>query len=160
MRRLLVLAGSLCLALTCASFAQEEAEFPIGARVWVGRHAEVATYLREAPIDKIEEVGQGVTHPLRAFFAPGGLARSAVVTFPTTRNVHSTVGGASPPFCCHGLFEIANTDSPAPKTVNCPNWPGLQPVKAPASSGSANWSRSVRTSRVSSTNPSIFIKLG
>jgi hypothetical protein len=79
MRRPSALAGILCLALTCVSLAQEAVEPAAGARIWVGRHAEVAAYLREAPIERLEEVGQGVTNPLRAFFTPGGLAASALV---------------------------------------------------------------------------------
>jgi hypothetical protein len=49
------------------------------AKVWVGRYAEYVEYLRTAPIDKVEAVPVGVTKPERAFFAPGGLARSAAV---------------------------------------------------------------------------------
>src|SRR5262245_16096286 len=47
------------------------------ARVWDGRSAEYETYLRTAPIDRVEAIPLGVTKPRRAYFSPGGLARSA-----------------------------------------------------------------------------------
>ena len=49
------------------------------AKVWIGRYDEYAEYLRTAAIDKVGDVPVGVTKPERAFFAPGGLAHSAVV---------------------------------------------------------------------------------
>jgi len=76
-------ASALCAfsyVLVCAVvFSQETAKDTGGAKVWVGRHADFEEYLRVAPIEKLEEVGMGVTNPFRAFFAPGGLAASAVV---------------------------------------------------------------------------------
>jgi hypothetical protein len=51
----------------------------LGAKVWIGRHAEFEDYLRTAPIDRVEKVPIGVTKPERGFFAPGGLAASAAV---------------------------------------------------------------------------------
>ena len=51
----------------------------VGAKVWVGRHAEFEEYLRKAPIERVEKVPIGVTRPERGFFAPGGLAASAAV---------------------------------------------------------------------------------
>jgi hypothetical protein len=49
------------------------------AKVWVGRYDEYAEYLRTAPIEKVEEVGMGVTKPERALFVPGGLVSRAAV---------------------------------------------------------------------------------
>jgi hypothetical protein len=46
------------------------------ARIWEGRNAEFEAYIRDAPIDHIDEVPIGVTHPKRAFFKPGGLVES------------------------------------------------------------------------------------
>ena len=57
----------------------QEVVAPEGAKIWVGRHAEVEEYLRTAPVERIEKVGQGVTDPDRAFFTAGGLAGSALV---------------------------------------------------------------------------------
>ena len=46
------------------------------ANIWEGRNAEFEAYIRDAPIDRIEELSIGVTHPKRAFFKPGGIAAS------------------------------------------------------------------------------------
>ena len=50
-----------------------------GSKVWVGRYAEFEEFLRTAAIDRVGDVPVGVTKPKRAFFAPGGIAASAVV---------------------------------------------------------------------------------
>jgi hypothetical protein len=55
--------------------AQAPAE-AVSARVWDGRAAEFETFLRTAPIDRVEELPIGVTRPKRAFLKPGGLAAS------------------------------------------------------------------------------------
>jgi hypothetical protein len=47
------------------------------SKVWIGREAEFEEFLRTAPIERIEDVGTGVTRPKRVEFAPGGLARRA-----------------------------------------------------------------------------------
>ena len=58
-----------------------------GARLWIGRHAEVEEYLREAEILSMEEVGYGSTNPSRAELAPGGpVARMAWKPIPTGRS--------------------------------------------------------------------------
>lgn len=41
-------------------------------RPWVGREAEIEEFLRTAPVVKVETLDLGVTHPQRAWFAPGG----------------------------------------------------------------------------------------
>jgi hypothetical protein len=46
------------------------------AKIWDGHNAEFEAYIRDAPIDRIEEVPIGVTHPKRAFFPPGGIVAS------------------------------------------------------------------------------------
>lgn len=45
-------------------------------RPWVGRETEVEEYLRSAPVVKFETIELGVTHPQRAWLAPGGLVDS------------------------------------------------------------------------------------
>jgi len=50
-----------------------------GAKVWIGRHAELEEFLRTAAVERVTDVPVGVTKPKRAFFVPGGLAASAVV---------------------------------------------------------------------------------
>lgn len=42
------------------------------ARAWTGRAAEIEAYLRTARIVRTEGTDRGVTHPVRAFFEPGG----------------------------------------------------------------------------------------
>jgi hypothetical protein len=76
----------ICLAATLAA-AQVPVPAPpgpvagsaTGAKVWIGHYAEIEEFLRTAPIVRVADVPIGVTHPRRAFFAPGGLATSAVV---------------------------------------------------------------------------------
>jgi len=51
----------------------------VGSKIWVGRHAEMVEFLRTAPIDRTERIPIGVTHPLKAFFAPGGPVLAAAV---------------------------------------------------------------------------------
>ena len=50
-----------------------------GAKIWIGRYAEIEDYLRQAPIESSKPIPVGVTHPKRVFFAPGGPAASAIV---------------------------------------------------------------------------------
>lgn len=47
------------------------------SRSWVGHEASAEAFLKSSEIARIEEVPIGVTRPKRAFFAPGGLVRSA-----------------------------------------------------------------------------------
>jgi len=50
-----------------------------GAKIWIGNWGEYEEYLKTAKIDRVTSVPIGVTHPRRAFFAPGGLVESVVV---------------------------------------------------------------------------------
>jgi hypothetical protein len=52
---------------------------PVGAKVWVGHHAEFEEFLRTGVIERVTSVPVGVTKPKRAYFAPGGLAGSVIV---------------------------------------------------------------------------------
>jgi len=52
---------------------------PASSKIWIGREAEFEQFLKTAEIKKIVDVGQGVTNPRRAFFAPGGLAGSGII---------------------------------------------------------------------------------
>ena len=85
MRRALLIATS-CLAgssfagqVPAPPPAVEVAPATAGAKIWVGRYAEVEEFLRTAPIERVSNIPVGVTKPKRAFFAPGGLAASVVV---------------------------------------------------------------------------------
>jgi hypothetical protein len=59
--------------------APAPAQAPSSSKIWIGREAEVEQFLKTAEIQKIVDIGQGVTKPRRAFFAPGGLAGSAII---------------------------------------------------------------------------------
>ena len=48
------------------------------SKVWIGRYEEFEKFLLTAPITRTKEIGTGVTIPRRAYFAPGGLAESAI----------------------------------------------------------------------------------
>ena len=79
LRRLAVcFVWSLFLGIAALASAQEAAA-PAQTKVWIDHFEEYEEFLRTAPIDRLADVGQGVTKPQRAFFAPGGLAESAVV---------------------------------------------------------------------------------
>jgi Phosphatidylinositol 3- and 4-kinase len=80
-----MLAFAVCALLAQAPATEppspvpQPASSPSGSKVWIGRYAEFEEFLRAAPIDHLEDVPIGVTKPRRAFFKPGGLARSAIV---------------------------------------------------------------------------------
>jgi hypothetical protein len=60
--------------------APAPAETPaVSSKVWIGHYTEYEEFLRRAPIERLTDIPVGVTHPRRAFFAPGGLAAGAVV---------------------------------------------------------------------------------
>lgn len=46
---------------------------------WLASADEIASYIREAPIEKIQDVPVGVTRPQRAFLAGNGPARSVIL---------------------------------------------------------------------------------
>jgi len=66
----------LSLAICAAIFVQAP---PASSKVWIGHDAEFEAFLRTARIERTEGFKTGVTGPRHAFFAPGGLAGSAVV---------------------------------------------------------------------------------
>jgi len=49
-----------------------------GSKNWIGREAEFEDFLKQAKVERVENVPVGVTKPKRAFVAPGGLAGSFV----------------------------------------------------------------------------------
>jgi hypothetical protein len=79
MQRRLVLSAAVLLALPRLVVSEEPARSGLGAKVWVGHHAEFEAYLREAEVEKVRDVEVGVTRPLRIFFPPGGLVESAIL---------------------------------------------------------------------------------
>jgi hypothetical protein len=65
----------LCTLLLLA-IPQEAAQAPASANIWEGREAEFEQFLKTAPVIRVEAVPIGVTKPLRAYVAPGGLCES------------------------------------------------------------------------------------
>lgn len=55
-----------------ARAGQATAETAASAKIWVDRRLEIEDYLRAAVVTKLEEIGLGVTKPMRASLAPGG----------------------------------------------------------------------------------------
>jgi hypothetical protein len=77
----LTFAVSLLPVLPQAEQAGAPAAVPVSAvssKVWLGREAEFEAFLKTAAIDHEESIPVGVTKPRHVFFAPGGLAASAV----------------------------------------------------------------------------------
>jgi hypothetical protein len=70
---------ALCLGSVPVALATDAQVAEVNSRSWIGRWQEYEECLRAAPIERLEEVGQGITRPLRAFFAPGAVAESAIV---------------------------------------------------------------------------------
>ena len=71
---------ALLLLAPSMPVAPAEVQAPAtGAKIWVGRHAEMQEFLRTARIEHEEGIPIGVTHPEHVFFAPGGLAAGAAV---------------------------------------------------------------------------------
>ena len=48
------------------------------AKIWIGHYEEFEEFIRSAKIERTKEVGVGVTAPVHAYFAPGGLAGGVV----------------------------------------------------------------------------------
>ncbi len=49
-----------------------------GSKIWIGREAEFEAFLKQAKVERVDDVPVGVTKPKRAFVTPGGLAGSFV----------------------------------------------------------------------------------
>jgi hypothetical protein len=63
-------------ALSALPFALLAQETAASSKIWLGRQAEIEEYLRNAPVEKFEDIPIGVTKPRRGFFEPGGLVGS------------------------------------------------------------------------------------
>ena len=74
----LVLAAHASPQSPAAAAAQPGTPAP-SSKVWIGRYLEYEEFLRTARIERFAAIPVGVTHPRRAYFAPGGLAGSAAV---------------------------------------------------------------------------------
>jgi hypothetical protein len=83
-KTMLALAATLTLVTLASAQSPPAAPVPAdtpaaSSKVWIGHYAEYEEYLKTAPIERLTSVPVGVTHPRRAYFAPGGLAASAAV---------------------------------------------------------------------------------
>ena len=67
---------ALLLALFVVALPQAQPKPVVCANVWQDRNAEFEEYLRTAKVDKVADIPVGVTHPERAYLAPGGLVAS------------------------------------------------------------------------------------
>ena len=77
----IVLAALPLAAQAPAPASPGTAPVATGAKVWVGHYAEYEQFLREATVERTEDIPVGVTKPKRVFFAPGGLVKSAAVKY-------------------------------------------------------------------------------
>ena len=59
--------------LLCCQLAIVAAQVAVGKspKIWVGRYQEFETFIKTAPIVKVEDIPIGVTRPRHGFFAPG-----------------------------------------------------------------------------------------
>jgi hypothetical protein len=78
-----LLAAVFLLALVSAPFAgplaaDQSPDASTNPRVWVGRHAEFEECLRNAAVERSEQVPIGVTKPTRLIFKPGGVCAAAL----------------------------------------------------------------------------------
>ncbi len=89
-RRQLALVFGAFLVCT-SSLAQQPAQAPPriesvpgapiaveGSKNWLGRESEFEAFLKQAKVERVDDVPVGVTKPKRAFVTPGGLAASFV----------------------------------------------------------------------------------
>jgi hypothetical protein len=67
----LLVVPSLSLGARSQAPAQQES-----AAGWIDRADEIAAFLREAEVVRVEDIGVGVTNPKRAYVAPGGPVES------------------------------------------------------------------------------------
>jgi hypothetical protein len=74
--RLVALAGVLGIWVAAASGAALPLLQPAApaqcARTWAGHEAEIERFLVEAKVERLEDIDVGITHPKRAYVAPGG----------------------------------------------------------------------------------------
>ncbi len=73
---LMAVAGFQPAAHLAAQAPAVEAQAAASSKTWIGHYKEYEDFLKNAEIDRIEEVKIGVTKPHRAYFKPGGLVES------------------------------------------------------------------------------------
>ncbi len=80
MHRTLTLVVPLAFALSSPPpFVLAQPAVAPSARIWVDRYQEFETYIKTAPIVRVEDIPIGVTRPRHGFFAPGGLVAGVAI---------------------------------------------------------------------------------
>jgi hypothetical protein len=76
MRYMRLTTASLGLALLCGAspvaipVAQEQPAATASAKIWLGRAPQIEAHLKDAEVERLEDIGTGVTHPQRAHLKP------------------------------------------------------------------------------------------
>ena len=72
MRWTLTLVASLACVLSWEpGFITAQVAVERSGKIWVGRYEEFETFIKTAPIVRVEDIPIGVTRPKHGFFAPG-----------------------------------------------------------------------------------------
>ena len=82
---------------------------PTSARSWLDRRQALEEYLKSAEVVKMEKIGRGVTNPMRAYLAPGGL-------------VDRMTWKAVKPGRYHGFWESYKSEIAAYSSTSSSNW--------------------------------------
>src|SRR5262252_3813198 len=69
-RRLLIIVLAVAALETPLTPAAQTTTVTNSARVWVGHAPEMEGHLRTATVERMEDIGTGVTHPRRAYLKP------------------------------------------------------------------------------------------
>lgn len=80
MRRNVRLAVPLaCLLAFQVAFVVAQVAVEKNPKIWVGRYEEFETFIKTAPIVRVERIPLGVTKPVHGFFAPGSPVDGAAI---------------------------------------------------------------------------------
>lgn len=124
---------------------------------WRGHESDIETYLRTAPVVRVEDIPVGVTRPRRAYFAPGGPVGSIAWKVLPDQVLHGKVESHRSEIAAYRLSRLLALDMVPPaveRAINGVKGAGIywvegvrpwNPSKPPAISG-INWSR--QTSRM------------
>ena len=75
---LLLRTASVCAVVCATSIALAQGPDTQSARIWVGREAEIESFLKSADVVSLAAIGVGVTRPRRAKLSPGGPVEAMV----------------------------------------------------------------------------------
>lgn len=68
-----------CLLAGQVAFIAAQVAVEKSPKLWVGRHEEFETFIKTAPIARVERIPLGVTKPVHGFFAPGSLVDGVAI---------------------------------------------------------------------------------